>query len=217
MEIDLKNGSFWTRKNYFQMHKIVFSRYSGFITHVRNCHLPVTYYPVEWNHKEWELCRGWEGGITLPATQFLEEFEPCTTDELGGVHTVVAEPGPEEDLHWPGAKEGLSTKVDILFLFEYFPRALEAVCRLSEFGEKKYSRGGFREVPDGEIEYRKAMLRHTMKRYTEGDFDLGPGGSNLLHGVAEAWNALAALEFEINRHGGFEAPEALIEQEERQP
>lgn len=81
-----------------------------------------------------------------------------------------------------------AAKVDMSFL-EYFPLALEKICALSEFGAKKYSRGGFKSITDPK-RYKAAMLRHYFKENME-DVDQDSGFS---HDVATAWNALAALE-----------------------
>ena len=83
-------------------------------------------------------------------------------------------------------------KVDITFVFEYFPRALEAVAKVSEFGARKYARAGWRTVPDALRRYSAALGRHLLKEQTEGPYDITD--SQLLHAAQVAWNALARLE-----------------------
>lgn len=75
----------------------------------------------------------------------------------------------------------------------YFPDALAAISLLSEAGAKKYSWYGWRSVPDGFNRYTNAMGRHLLK---EGQhlYDDGPGGTDMLHCIQTAWNALARLQ-----------------------
>ena len=88
-------------------------------------------------------------------------------------------------------------KVDLSFL-EYFPLALEAVCKVSTFGgDKGYIRGSFKDVPDYRRRYTAAMLRHYFK---EGPIDQEPNidlESGLPHDYAVAWNALCRLELRL--------------------
>lgn len=85
-------------------------------------------------------------------------------------------------------------KIDITYVFEYFPRALLAVAEVAMFGAKKYERGGWKTVPDGEHRYDAALGRHILAEYMEGTLD---SESGLRHKSHSAWNALAALEFAI--------------------
>lgn len=84
-------------------------------------------------------------------------------------------------------------KVDLTFNSEYFPRALEAVARVSEFGATKYNRNNWVGVKDAKTRYRAAMLRHELQDWNE---KLDPE-SKLLHLAHVAWNALAILELEL--------------------
>lgn len=93
----------------------------------------------------------------------------------------------------PGAKMDLG-KVDVLRgAINYFPKALNAVARISEKGAKKYSWKGWMEVKDGVLRYGAALMRHLMKEEEEViDPELDE-----LHAAAVAWNALARLELII--------------------
>ncbi len=78
----------------------------------------------------------------------------------------------------------------------YFPKALEAVSRCSEFGKKKYntqySERNFLKVEDGFGRYTDGMGRHLKGEVVdEGGIDPETG---YLHIYATAWNALARLE-----------------------
>ncbi len=76
-------------------------------------------------------------------------------------------------------------------VFQQFPQALCEVARLSEYGARKYSWGGWKSVPDGQQRYADARARHEIQ-HAQGlliDHETG-----LLHLTAVAWNALAELE-----------------------
>ena len=93
----------------------------------------------------------------------------------------------------PGAKVD-SGKADVSLLFESFPNALLAVAEVATFGAKKYTRGGWKEVPNGLQRYESAGGRHKLYRHKGEEFDTD---SKLPHLYHEAWNALAILEFYI--------------------
>lgn len=99
--------------------------------------------------------------------------------------------------HAPGAKLDAG-KVDYTYL-EDVSLALEAICKLFEFGETKYSRGGWQHVDDGVRRYTKAMLRHYFKEREGTDPD-----SDTLHIVATAWNAVARLELYLRENNNNE-------------
>lgn len=77
-----------------------------------------------------------------------------------------------------------------------FSLALLSVAEVGTFGAKKYSRGGWQEVPDGETRYHDAEWRHLLRRRHE---DLDPD-SGLLHDAHRAWNVLAALELKLRKN-----------------
>lgn len=88
----------------------------------------------------------------------------------------------------PGAKLDAG-KPDVGLLFEAFPCALMEVAKVATYGAEKYTRGGWKEVPDGVKRYKAAMGRHILKGEIE-TFD----ESGLMHQAQIAWNALATLE-----------------------
>lgn len=88
----------------------------------------------------------------------------------------------------PGAK--LDAGKPLAGVLMDFSQALSAVVDVGTYGAKKYSRGGWRSVPNGVERYTDAMFRHLLKEQTEpNDPDTG-----LLHAAHAAWNALARLE-----------------------
>lgn len=90
--------------------------------------------------------------------------------------------------HDAGAKNDAGKPDASLLLM--FGRALSEVAAVGTFGAKKYSRGGWRSVPNGSERYTAALLRHLFAEDREAiDEDIG-----LLHAAAVAWNALARLE-----------------------
>ena len=87
-----------------------------------------------------------------------------------------------------------------LSLLEYFPLALTAICKVSEFGNYKgYLRGSYKDVSDARRRYTAAMLRHY---FAEGPITEEPQidpESNLPHDYAVAWNALCRLELRLRK------------------
>lgn len=93
----------------------------------------------------------------------------------------------------PGAK--LDSGKIYAGILDDFSLALVAVAEVGTFGAKKYTRGGWQSVPDGEVRYRDAMWRHLLKeRHEEFDSDSG-----LRHMAHRAWNALAELEILLRK------------------
>ena len=74
----------------------------------------------------------------------------------------------------------------------YFPRALEAVARISEFGAKKYSWGNWHHIKDGYENCSESMTRHLFK---EAKGEVKDSESELDHAAHLACNALGRLEF----------------------
>lgn len=72
-----------------------------------------------------------------------------------------------------------------------FPRAVETVAALSDFGAAKYSRHNWWKVSDGVSRYSDAMVRHLVK---EGKGEVLDDESGFHHAASVAWNALARLE-----------------------
>lgn len=106
------------------------------------------------------------------------------------------------DQHSPGAKMD-HDKID-MSLLEFLPNALQEVCRVMDYGQVKYSRGGFLEVDDAKKRYTGAMFRHFIKeslgiKHDAGDpFYETEAGSRfkgtLRHDAQIAVNALFRLE-----------------------
>ena len=96
------------------------------------------------------------------------------------------------DPHQAGAKVD-GGKLDLTLV----PAELEeAVCRVLEFGARKYTRDGWRQVPDAPRRYFAAMERH-IKAFKRGeDFDPDSGLHHLEHA---ACNVAFLLWF---LHGG---------------
>jgi hypothetical protein len=83
---------------------------------------------------------------------------------------------------------------------KYFPRAIEAVALVSLAGAKKYNNGKFptawRDVPEGELRYGDAEIRHILET-AKGDLvDKETGRLHLAH---HAWNAMAQLELYLSK------------------
>lgn len=97
------------------------------------------------------------------------------------------------DAHMPGAKLDADKPDTSLLLM--FARALWAVAKVGTFGARKYTRGGWQEVVEGEQRYKAALLRHLFQSENE-DYDKESG---LLHLAQVAWNALAVLELTLRR------------------
>ena len=96
------------------------------------------------------------------------------------------------DANKPGFKDD-SGKVLMGTLLE-FPLALAAVAEVATFGANKYTRGGWKSVPNARVRYTDAMMRHLLG----GDgVDSGPRGSGLLHEAHFVWNAIARLELRL--------------------
>lgn len=93
--------------------------------------------------------------------------------------------------HEPGAKLDGGKAPIFQGVINYFPRALEAVAKVSAFGAQKYSWGGWGPVDDGINRYSNAQHRHAISAARGETCDPDSG---MLHAAHEAWNALAKLE-----------------------
>lgn len=94
-------------------------------------------------------------------------------------------------LNVPGAKDDNGKVMGALV--GDFGLALLEVARLGTFGASKYTREGWKEVPEGVERYNDAMWRHLLKSNTE---EIDPE-TNISHEVAVVWNALAKLELKL--------------------
>ena len=128
-----------------------------------------------------------------PLTVYGPMFIP---EERGGKYVelkkVLEEDPTGIGAHDPGAKLDAGKVMASLLLD--FNKALLAVAEVGTIGAKKYSRGGWKEVPDGYNRYTDAMLRHL---FADSDYDDGVGGTGLLHDAQVAWNALARLQYRL--------------------
>jgi len=76
-------------------------------------------------------------------------------------------------------------------LYEDFPHALSGIADVATFGARKYTRNGWRTVPDGLQRYTDAMHRHLL---AAAKGEVCDPESGLLHMYHVAWNALAITE-----------------------
>ena len=79
-------------------------------------------------------------------------------------------------------------------VIQYFPRAVAAVSRISEFGSKKYAWGtDWWHLEDAFERYSDALCRHLLKEATEEN----DSESGLQHAAHAAWCALGRLEVKL--------------------
>lgn len=119
-------------------------------------------------------------GINSP-TETTKQLDTGETDPTG---KGAGEAGAKLDAGKPD-----------LSLLVMFGRALSAVGGVGTFGAKKYTRGGWQDVPDGETRYTAAMLRHLFAE----DENAVDSDSGCLHAAQVAWNSLARLELYLRR------------------
>lgn len=83
---------------------------------------------------------------------------------------------------------------------QYFPRAIEAVAMISQFGKDKYGTwGGWLGVDDGINRYMDAKCRHMIG---EAKGEERAEDSKQLHAAHEAWGAMAKLELMLREKEG---------------
>jgi hypothetical protein len=108
--------------------------------------------------------------------------------------------------HESGAKLD-HDKLD-LSLLELVSDALEEIVHVMDYGQTKYTRGGFANVPEGERRYTSAMLRHWFKerfhKYDSGDpfYDTEKGlpfKGTVRHDAQVAVNAIFRLQVRLER------------------
>jgi len=97
--------------------------------------------------------------------------------------------------HTPGAKLD-DGKVMAWLCVSGFSRALFAVADVTTKGAVKYTPNGWRHVPNGEARYKEAMVRHLLALGSGESIDKDTG---CLHLAQVAWNALAALELQLQK------------------
>ena len=74
-----------------------------------------------------------------------------------------------------------------------FQKPLMEVAKVWDFGAKKYSKSGWKSVPDAKNRYMNALCRHLLKSVEE-PIDEESGLSHLVH---MCFNALVVLHFEL--------------------
>lgn len=116
---------------------------------------------------------------------------------------VAGDRAPASDAANGGGRKMDDGKAPILQgFFRYFPRAVMGVAWVSEYGDRKYVdpkappdahyTDNWCRVANGLDRYGDADARHTLKRYTDGEYDIHDSG--LAHLQQKAWNAMAELE-----------------------
>lgn len=120
--------------------------------------------------------------------------EPCKLD--AALEEMPASAPDKKNLHVPGAKDD-DGKIRPGLVFRGFARALREVARVSTYGANKYTEGGWQSVPNAQVRYEDAKLRHELEAACG---DLRDGESGLLHLAHAAWNALAVLELYLREH-----------------
>ena len=100
-----------------------------------------------------------------------------------------------KDAHEAGAKLDHG-KVRAALVLGDFAGALMEVAKVGTFGANKYSAHGWLEVEDGQARYDDAKMRHWLRHHMGEELD---PDSDLDHLAHEAWNALAVLQFALNR------------------
>lgn len=93
----------------------------------------------------------------------------------------------QEQLQKAGTKDDKTKPLVMRGFLQQFPRAVEEVARVSEFGAEKYTWNGWETVPDGIERYGEALVRHMLRQGHDPE-------SGMLHAVHAAWNAMARLE-----------------------
>jgi len=117
-----------------------------------------------------------------PVNRTLEEV----AQEFDPNGKVPSDPGSKLDGGKPLAGE----------LVLSFPRALEALVTVATYGAGKYSRHGFLQVPNAEVRYLDACMRHLLK-YGQGEH-LDPE-SGLPHIDHALWNVAAIVELGLRK------------------
>ena len=114
-------------------------------------------------------------------------------------YPIYAQPCEEVDphgksAHEPGAK--LDSGKVAAGLVHDFSLAMLALASVGDFGMRKYTRGGWQSVPNGEERYDDAKLRHWLKEKSGEPSD---ADTELAHAAHEAWNALARLDLMLRK------------------
>lgn len=127
-------------------------------------------------------------GIPVTSREYFPDPKSTETDPTG------------RPPNQPGAKLDSGKAPIMSGVMHYFPRALEQVALVSDYGAKKYTWNGWETVPDGVRRYGDALARHVAWEVIDGPTDPKTG---LMHAAQVAWNALARLELllrEVKSH-----------------
>ncbi len=123
----------------------------------------------------------------------LENFTQQKDDHLIETFGEIDPNG--KDQHESGAKLDQG-KNRLGLVLNGFSGALQEVGEVGTYGANKYSDNGWVDVPKGLERYTDAMYRHLMKEASGETLD---PDTKLLHAAHSAWNALARLEFLLNK------------------
>lgn len=142
----------------------------------------------------------------------LPQRAQALQDKVDSAYKAWSEADPHgKDAHSPGAKLDAG-KNDLDLVLGAFAGALLEVGKVGTYGARKYTRNGWREVPNGIGRYSSAMLRHYFLEFQE----LRDADTDLLHAAHLAWNALARLQLMLdmtipqeNHEPKFESTESL--------
>ncbi|MCP4489788.1 MAG: hypothetical protein GY820_21095 [Gammaproteobacteria bacterium] len=141
-----------------------------------------------------------------------QRLQPEYTEELNMTMDVMDKHMDPNgiDQHTSGAKMD-ANKID-MSLLELLSDALIEVCRVMDYGQTKYTRGGFADVPEAVTRYSAAMLRHYFaeqkQKYDYGDPFYGteaglPFKGKIRHDAQVAVNALFRLQCQLNDEASF--------------
>lgn len=108
---------------------------------------------------------------------------------------VTFPPAVIEDLHIPGTKADAG-KPQPSLIHEGFATALGLLTDVATMGANKYTKNGWKDVPNAESRYTDAMLRHLNAHFSGEARDQESDLPHLAHAV---WNMMALLEL-----GGIE-------------
>lgn len=119
-----------------------------------------------------------------------------STSAATDVGEFITERDPSgKNPHEPGAKLDAGKQRPWL-MTRGFALALSAVADVTTAGAKKYTPGGWRDVPDGASRYMEAFARHQLALASGERIDADTG---CLHKAQMAWNLLASLELELQK------------------
>ena len=104
---------------------------------------------------------------------------------------MIQEDPNGKSAHEPGAKLDAHKSLAGLVLGDFAP-ALERVADVGTYGANKYTKSGWKSVPQAAERYYDALWRHLLRDAMGEVVDVESGLSHKAH---IAWNALAVLYF----------------------